>query len=298
MMTKFQKMLMGMTLLASINTYADESISTSLYRVVAPDMSAGFYEYEVLSIEDRTTYYLSANESALLATAEEALATDRKVQLTFDEKRNISAISLLDVEAITLADVDVEEMSGMDKRLGAEQFGYTPTNYQSASEVNTLFSSLSRLSDKSQCYQRAHVWAKTLWDRFDTKSMKVFIFFTSRYKRAYNYKWWFHVAPYVHLNGEPRVLDYQFTNSPLNMKDWSDEFMHNKATCPKMENYSDYDRYARSEDCLLAYVPMYFYQPSDIEGYERNGSHKANWSNFDIKHSRRALKCPWIGRCF
>jgi hypothetical protein len=121
--------------------------------------------------------------------------------------------------------------------------------------------------------------------------MKVFLFFTSKYIRRYDYEWWFHVAPYTLTQEDEevreRVLDFKFTRSPLLMKNWTDLFMINKASCPVVGKYSEYRQQQDREDCYLMKESMYFLQPLDLSQLEETGRGKTNWNSFEIKRAYR-----------
>lgn len=167
---------------------------------------------------------------------------------------------------------------------------YMPTDVGSYETANALFVRLTtNTRNKSQCYQRAHLWAYSMASESNVKSMKAFLFFTKRYIREYNYEWWFHVAPYVIANGTEYVLDRTFTRQPLEMKAWTDRFISSRVVCPAVERYSDYELNQEAQYCYLRKVPMYYYQPLNVKPMD-TGTFITGFRDWDVTHSRRALR--------
>src|SRR5690606_27145259 len=112
---------------------------------------------------------------------------------------------------------------------------------RSMAEARSVFHSQDpNMKSCSQCFQRAQLWSYELWTGRGIKTAKVFLFFTHRYIRNYDYGWWFHVSPFILVNNKELVLDRTFTGGPLSMKQWTDVFMRNNARCPTVARYSDY----------------------------------------------------------
>lgn len=185
-----------------------------------------------------------------------------------------------------------EEEIRPEKGLRSEKSDYAPTVLTSLLEAQNVFKNLRRgARGSSQCYNRAHVWAYESKKNFNLDSMKVFLFFTSKYIREYDYIWWFHVAPftYVQENGfkTERVLDLSFTKGPTQMKDWTDKFMENKSVCLPVTRYSEYERNQEKAYCYLYRASMYYVQPLDLEYLETDGTEKAAWLNYELKRAYR-----------
>jgi hypothetical protein len=144
---------------------------------------------------------------------------------------------------------------------------------------------------ETQCFNRAHVWSYDWWKNNNFYSMKMFIFFTRKYIRQYNFEWWFHVAPYVHVNVEgkirERMMDMKYTRGPVTVKQWSDIFVKNKADCLIVQRYSDYANYPETGDCYLYRTPMYYYQPVDMEMEEIWGTGKPHWVDWEVREAYR-----------
>lgn len=131
---------------------------------------------------------------------------------------------------------------------------------------------------------------------------------------APNHKWWFHVSPMIYIqesaDQEPSelVIDAGFGSvirGPLAMRDWTNVFVDTHKECPVIDNYSvvradqqeyraDPDRYKRRlrgrEHCWLRIVPMYVYQPSDIEAADRSGVMPRSWSRWAMANMECAVR--------
>ena len=140
---------------------------------------------------------------------------------------------------------------------------------------------------KSECSDRAHVWA---WDEYQmsgTKSEKAFLLLTDTYIRRNQYKWWFHVAPmYTTTSGKKIVMDFQFLDRPVTFKEWKNILVFSKRECVKDFFFRDYDAGAdQSQDCYVKFEPMYSYIPGDI-GSRESGRPRTDWNLSQVNASR------------
>lgn len=166
---------------------------------------------------------------------------------------------------------------------------YTPTVYPSYNYATDILRSLRRgWTNTAQCYDKAHIWSyeEAYYGRL---MQKAFLFFSDAYIARYNYQWWFHTAPYVKvvLNGEvvERVMDPTFVQYPYKFKLWTDIFMKNKAECKVVDKYSDYSAHPGEDDCYLIKAPIYFWQPKDLEAFERSGVEKTKFIDWEVRYS-------------
>lgn len=167
---------------------------------------------------------------------------------------------------------------------------FKPTVLSSQAEAKDIFDHMrpaSGWSWNSQCYNRAHVWVWEEFNRTGRKMMKSFLFFTNKYIREYRFKWWFHVAPFtiVEEQGEKKemVVDLEFMEEPLSMKEWTDHFVKTKNVCPSVTKYTDYEDHQQEQDCYLIKTSMYFWTPDDIEAFEKTGEEKKEFIPWEIK---------------
>lgn len=160
----------------------------------------------------------------------------------------------------------------------------------SPKEADSIFQSLNlRTRRRAQCYNRAHVWAYESFKARSLYSMKVFMFFTLKYIREYRYRWWFHVAPFTQVQEGPTtretVLDPIFMEGPVGLREWSDQFIRPKTECTVAAKYSEYEKLQNQVYCVFMKVPMYFWQPKDIEALEYGSRGKKVFIQDDIDHS-------------
>lgn len=171
-------------------------------------------------------------------------------------------------------------------------FSYEASVLDSVAKASQIFSRFKQgWQNESQCYNRAHIWAYEAFQESSLKSIKLFLFFTSRYIRNYRFKWWFHVAPMtlVRINGKnyPKVLDRRYTSGPRDIRAWTNIFMKNKAECPLVRKYSDYRNKQNAQDCYLLPANMYYYQPRDLELLERRGRIKSGFIQSEVNWAYR-----------
>jgi Glutaminase len=141
--------------------------------------------------------------------------------------------------------------------------------------------------EETQCFNRAMIWTFEWWKNHSLKSNKILIFFTRNYIRRYNFEWWFHIAPYLHVmdNGKvvERAMDLKYTSRPLTFKQWTDVFMQKDPVCPFITKYSDYADHPYEGECYLYRTNMYTYQPADLEMLEAWGYKKDRWNYDEIR---------------
>lgn len=147
----------------------------------------------------------------------------------------------------------------------------------------------SRISrGETQCYNRAHVWAFELWKNHQTKSQKIFLFFSRKYIREHHFGWWFHVAPLLIVDSwlggkSEKVIDPRYITAPREIDWWIGKFVSGNITCPEIKKYSEYADYPYSEDCYYLKAPMYVYQPLDLEMQEVWGVQKNQFVQLDLE---------------
>lgn len=153
-------------------------------------------------------------------------------------------------------------------------------------EPETLFSNLRSkgLRRGSQCFHRAYAWAYDLWRYEGVPTHKVFLFFTPKYLRQYGYKWWFHVSPYVIVDGDEVVLDATFTSGPMKMQEWTNVFLGPDPYCPTVTDYRGWDEHHRDKFCYLRKVPMHYYHPDRIEAADRADKLISTWDGIGLNN--------------
>jgi len=186
---------------------------------------------------------------------------------------------------------------------------FQPTILKSPTQAEGIYQNLPTKTFKggSGCYQRAHNWSYDLYQSSSIKSMKVFLFFTERYKREFDYEWMYHVAPLIPVRQkdgsiEEMVFDPTFVtapswitpenskffdNKPISIKRWIRYFVFPDVECPVVENYRDYFEYQERFYCYIMKTPMFTYIPENIESEDEV---RTNWREGDLKQMKKAYK--------
>lgn len=231
----------------------------------------------LLLLENGRVATVSAEDKSQLQSFENARSSQAIMEIEVsDDNRLLSVASLGD---------SARENFGDPVPLG-EAVNYDPTNLSSISEAQSIFYRMNgRHQRNSQCYNRAHIWAYEEWKRTNFQSVKLFMFFTKRYIWDYNYRWWFHVTPLTYVNGTPMTLDRTFSRGPLSIKDWTLDFIYSQRDCPIVSKYSQYENNQQTEHCYLIPATMYFWQPRDLDHYEKTGEEKKSFIRSEINHA-------------
>jgi hypothetical protein len=164
---------------------------------------------------------------------------------------------------------------------------YSPSILESFDEAKKLFDEMrSDFDVKSQCYNRAHVWAYEWRTEKNIFSSKMWLFFTPKYIRKFKFDWWFHVAPMVHIINQnsvrERVMDKKYAKTPLKLKEWTDIFIKDQSDCPVINSYSDYADYPESSFCYVMKSSMYYYRPLDLEEIDFTHVTKQRWNGAEV----------------
>ena len=199
---------------------------------------------------------------------------------------------------------------------------YTPTaaelTMDEAQNLFTIFKAENaKMKEHSECFERAHMWSMRADRVHRIKTEKAFLFFTRKFDMAHNvttwygkaFRWWFHVAPAVRVNGELIVMDATFSDKAQTMQEWAQSLMKDPEACQELINYDDFvtDRNTSNEfQCYYMSTPQYVYGPLDMglvdQGKQMSYTpgkifpnkwqeNQANWAlkAYDKKH-RKAVK--------
>jgi len=171
-----------------------------------------------------------------------------------------------------------------------ESRDFKPTIIQGKQEALKIFERLrSNYTRKSECSDRAHIWAYDEFINHQIFSQKIFIFFTASYINKHSFKWWFHVAPMIKVQEnnsiQEYVLDYRYAHEPLLLKDWSDLMVHSKRSCKWTTKFSEYDINPQTEDCYFIKESMYYRLPSDLSFKETHQQFKTEFRRSEINYS-------------
>lgn len=164
---------------------------------------------------------------------------------------------------------------------------YIPTTIASMDLAKKYFREARYNPKDSQCFNRAMIWSYEWWRDHSLKSNKLLIYFTRNYIRRYNFEWWFHIAPYVHImdNGKvvERVMDVKYSRGPSEFTRWTNLFMRNDVPCQVITKYSDYADHPYSGECYIQRTNMYTYQPADLQMNEAWGYTKDKFNMDEVR---------------
>ena len=164
---------------------------------------------------------------------------------------------------------------------------YVPTTIASMDVAKKYFREARYNPKESQCFNRALIWVYEWWKGHSLRSNKLFIYFTRTYIRRYNFEWWFHVAPLVHVmdNGRvvERMMDVKYSRGPLEIGKWTNLFMRNDAPCRVITKYSEYADFPYTGECYIQRTHMFTYQPADLQMYEAWGYSKDKFNMDEVR---------------
>lgn len=287
-----KKLLMGLIVcLLSASTFANTTVG--IVEIEAPNEASDSY---AIFGSDGRIYNIDASNTELVENAYKALEVKEAVEVELS--LHIESEELLELrnEILDINFINLELDSTITNQIDASKFLFDyaelendyVTNFTDSYSQTRVFEGQRRdTKSKSQCYNRAHVWS---WEmrRFSDAGRrvqpgKVWLFFTRKYIRNYNYKWWFHIAPYTKLNGEVRVMDRSYSRGPEALQNWTNHFIGSNQRCPIVGKYSDYRNYQNSSDCYVIKTSVHYWQPWQIENAETKNQSQDAWNSYELK---------------
>ena len=252
-------------------------------------------DHVALFLENGEIVHIDKNDTALVTQVKKIFATHKKIQLT-RVSQNLNHPDL--VVAVEVSSDDLSTINSANKEMySPERFstvGFTTNNplekanitiLSTYQEAQTIMDKLRRdTGDESQCYNRAHVWTYETLANSQVTLGKTWIFFTQKYIREFEYKWWFHVAPHATVNdaNQTYILDRGFTTVPHNLVNWKNIFMRNQAECPVITNYLDYDNNQDTSYCYLMFSSQYYWQPYQLKNLAANASRSRGYRRANL----------------
>lgn len=144
---------------------------------------------------------------------------------------------------------------------------------------------------KSECSDRAYIWAFEGWKKHGYQTEMVFALFTASYINRHRFKWWFHVAPLLTVkngdNLEKMVIDHQFLDRPVSIREWTNLMVFTKRECKLTKKFSEYDVNPQTEDCYLMTESMYYRIPAFLFDQERKNLYKTEFNASEVRMSYR-----------
>ncbi len=232
---------------------------------------------------DDVLVFLSSGHVAKLRQSSDLLSSKSDMKkswykVSMDDDRFITDLTPTEAPAPE-AKITLDDQKGL--------MSYVPTTIASMAVAKSLFREARYNPKESQCFNRAMIWSYEWYRKHSLRSNKILIYFTRTYIRRYNFEWWFHIAPLVHVmdNGKvvERVMDVKYSSGPIELVKWANIFLHKDPPCPIITKYSEYADYPYTGECFLQRTHMYTYQPADLQMYEAWGYKKENFNMDEVR---------------
>lgn len=254
--------------------------------------------YLVLGTDGRV-FEIENSKYTQIDLIREALEKDLKVNLVLEDTVHIENVldlrnRIIDVQLTSLEKESFSAPMSTEKDFNYIEDYSSPllndyiTDFDSYNDARYYFNTMrTDTRNKSQCYNRAHVWS---WELFQKsyngrriQTGKIWLFFTQKYIRSYNHKWWFHVAPTVKVEGTLHVMDRSFSQMPLYQKVWTDTFIKSRQQCIEVYRYSGYSKGISPNHCFVINTSVHYWQPFQVENQETRGEEQRGWNDYEIK---------------
>lgn len=264
------------TYLLSLPVFATTQISSGIYDI---DIAIGKQDENLVLLTNGQVAKLPSGKNSLLNKLIAEQEKKLRYKFILDKDRFIIDAKVTGVE---------HEIQPPQKEDKSVQF-YTPTTIASMELAKKYFREARYNPKDSQCFNRAMVWTYEWWRKHSLKSNKLLIFFTRTYIRRYNFEWWFHIAPYVHVMEEgkvvERMMDVKYTRGPIDFRRWTNIFTNRDPECPVITKFSDYADNPYTGECYIQRTHMYTYQPADLQMYEAWNYSKDKFLMSEVKQA-------------
>jgi hypothetical protein len=280
------KKLLGLGLLLALQAQA--TITTNVVHM--EEGVSNVENTEVFVTHEGRVFEVDPSRSDLVEKLEIAKTENLKVEIEVEEGAQFDVLGQIEkITAVSLlSEIAIE--NNIAEEIITPMTNYTPSNVESVEKANEIFKSLNGKTKRwSQCFNRAHVWSKQMYDKYGVNSMKILIYYTKKYRKEVSKKWWFHIAPMIDVNGEYYVMDREFTRAPITAKKWESIFNKKMKTtgyrCKQIDNISEYynSNNTNNELCNIQYTSMFYWEPNDMSRLEKTGAQKTAWSNRVLK---------------
>lgn len=285
-------LLITLTLLIGSIGIVKANTQTRILHIDAP--SSIDEQYQVLIAKTREVFLVSPHNKELVEKLYQAEELNSVVDLKIEDNQ------ILSLEIKEEGD-DILDFYPDDSL--HPMTNYTPSNVDSMEIAKEMFQSLKKRTKWfTQCFNRAHVWAKQMYDSHQVKSMKILIYYTKKFRREIDGKWWFHIAPMIDVNGQYYVMDKEFTRGPVTDVKWEKIFtrkMENKGIygyrCKVIQNIKEYyDRYNQeNEYCNIQITSMYYWEPNDMSRLDKTGKQKTKFLNWELRAAAKEVFWKW-----
>jgi hypothetical protein len=258
--------------------FAETQFKTTIYDI---DYATHPAEKHLILLNSGHVARLGPQKSLIQNRIHQAFRSGSEIEISLGQDNTIIDLKILESNQTK----SMERISSLP--LTNDQ--YIPTTVESLEKARKYFRQARYNPKDSQCFNRAMVWSYEWWRRNSLRSQKILIYFTRSYIRRYNFEWWFHIAPYIHVMDDgqvlERVMDIKYSRNPIEFRQWTNIFMRNNAECKVILKFSDYADFPYTGDCYIQRTNMYTYQPADLQMNEAWGYTK---DRFNMKEVRQA----------
>lgn len=262
----------------SLHVFAFDQITSQIKEI---DYGSSVDQQPLIFLSNGQVIKVNLNRYDQLNELNKMILTKEWLKIYLNDKREIQSFEIVPNPQSPLKSAPLN--------IGENAEEFVPSILKSIDQARTYFNDSKFNPKNSQCYNRAHVWAYDWRVKYKIYSTKVWIFFTRRYIREFDFEWWFHVSPIVHVmvDGEvkERVMDIKYSKGPLKINQWTNIFMRNSAGCPIVDKYTDQADFPESGHCFLMKSSMYYYQPIDLERLQFEGLTRNRWIGGEVRHA-------------
>lgn len=287
------KNLTWLLLLTTINSFA--TITTNVAHI---ENGMNGEDTEVFVSYDGRVFNVEPERIELIEKLQFAKENNLAVELEIEDSMVLNPETVERIEAVDIVLPETEEVVAPVSL--TPMTDYKASNVESYEVAQKIFSSLNNSTKMfSQCFNRAHVWAKQMYDNFQVDSMKILIYYTKRYRREVSKKWWFHIAPMIDVNGQYYVMDREFTRKPVTDASWESIFTSKMGNtdyrCKKIDNIKEFydEENTNTEFCNIQHTSMYYWEPNDMSRLDKTGAQKTNWVNWELRVAAKEAFKKW-----
>jgi hypothetical protein len=280
------------------------TVSARVVGVLNIETSTSHGELSSVYASDGRIYDVDSNRTKLIHQLQFAMEHDLEVKLDLlpiNEKLNILLNKRNEIVRATISARTADRSLVMGKKFSDRTKSITGladlqnsyvTDFKSEEGVDNLFKTQKKnMRFRSQCYNRAHVWAwelnKKTYAGKKIQTGKMWVFYSRHFIRKYRFKWWFHIAPYVTVNKKVRIIDRTFMKSPVSPDQWLDNLSDIHLRCKEVYKYSSYKDHQDQANCFFIKSSVFYWQPWQIESVETQNQEKAKWVEYEIKKAYR-----------
>lgn len=233
---------------------------------------------------------------------------------------------------------EIKRLRGVNRALNTTpRAPFAPTTVSTANQLYEVFSNVDPMNQdymdlNDNCFNRSHYFARQneigafgqldeisrkqsgvlLKPTIDVRkqpiySEKIFIFFTERYMKAFDHKWWYHTSPTVRVvkggGHDVFVLDRSYMDQAVPRQAWLQAFgghAYQKAKlkdgsfwdgsgCKPLKTLADYVKGAKTEMCFYTENQnMFTYVPTDLN----TPNSKSDWECNDFYDLIQGIPSP------